>query len=152
MNVPGARSIQVAEVTTGKPLMTWPNGWLNANYSLALDPKAAIIAAVYRLPPVLAILDSAHGDRRQTLSTCGDADDVFFDHNRRRIYVICGSGDVDVFEASAKGYARRDRIKSRDGARTGFFSPQLDRLFVAARAAGDQPAAILVYRPNPAGR
>ena len=150
VNVPGARSIHVLDLTSGKELASWPNGWLNANYSLALDPKAAIIAAVYRLPATLAIIDLATGARRQTIGGCGDTDDVFFDHPRKRIYVICGSGVVDVFEASAKGYSRLAETPTRGGARTGFFAPQLDRLFVAARAQpGSRDAAILVYRPAP---
>jgi hypothetical protein len=101
-------------------------------------------------PPTLAILDVATGARRQTAATCADADDVFFDHKRRRIYVICGSGAVDVFETAARDYGRLARIPSRNGARTGFFAPQLDRLFLAARAeGGSRDAAILVFRPAP---
>ena len=150
VNVPGARSIHVLDLATGRQLAVWPNGWLNSNYSLALDPKAALIAAVYRLPSTLAIIDIGTGARRQTAATCGDADDVFFDHARRRIYVICGSGAVDVFGADAKGYSRLAHVPSRNGARTGFFAPQLNRLFVAARApAGSRDAAILVFRPAP---
>jgi hypothetical protein len=107
-------------------------------------------SVVYRLPPTLAILDAATGARRQTAATCADADDVFFDRRRSRIYVICGSGAVDVFAAAEGGYGRLARIPSRNGARTGFFAPQLDRLFVAARAAGgSRDAAILVFRPAP---
>jgi hypothetical protein len=150
VNVPGGRGIHVLDVATGRELAIWPNGWLNANYSLALDPPAALIAVVYRFPPMLAILDVGAGARRQAAATCADADDVFFDHKRRRIYVICGSGAVDVFEAATKDYAHLARIPSRDGARTGFFAPQLDRLFVAARARGEaRDAAILVFRPAP---
>lgn len=150
VNVPGARGVHVLDVTTGRELAAWPNGWLNANYSLALDPPAARIAVVYRLPAMLAILDVGTGARRQTAATCGDADDVFFDHKRGRIYVICGGGAVDVFEAAAKGYAHLARIPTREGARTGFFAPALDRLFVAARAGGAaRDAAILVFRPAP---
>jgi DNA-binding beta-propeller fold protein YncE len=150
VNVPGARGIHALDVTTGRELTAWPNGWLNSNYPLALDSAAGRIAVVYRLPPTLAILDVAGGARRQTAATCADADDVFFDDPRRRIYVICGSGAVDVFGASSKGYARLARIPSRSGARTGLFAPQLDRLFVAARAlSGSRDAAILVFRPEP---
>ena len=30
--------------------------------------------------------------------TCGDADDVFFDAKRRRVYVSCGDGTVDAWQ------------------------------------------------------
>jgi hypothetical protein len=35
------------------------------------------------------------------------------------------------------------------GARTSLFVPELDRLFVAARANASEPAAIWVFRPTP---
>jgi len=150
VNVPGARGVHVLDLAAGRQVAVWPNGWLSANYPLALDPKAGVIATVYRLPPTLAILDLATGARRQAISTCADADDVFVDAPRHRIYVICGSGAIDVLEASAKGYAPVARVATRPGARTGVFAPQLDRLFVAARAqAGSRDAAILVFRPAP---
>ena len=149
VNLPDAGRIDVVDLTSGKRLATWPNGWLKFNFALALDPPAGTLVAVYRFPTRLALYDIATGARRQTLDTCADADDLFFDHQRKRLYVICGSGVVDVFGAAASGYLRLDRIQSRGGARTGFFAPQLDRLFVAARSAGSTPAAILVFRPGP---
>ena len=148
VNLPDAGRIDVVDLTSGKRLATWPNGWLKFNFALALDAPAGTLAAVYRFPTRLALYDIATGARRQTLDTCADADDLFFDHQRKRLYVICGSGVVDVFGAAASGYLRLDRIQSRGGARTGFFAPQLDRLFVAARSAGSTPAAILVFRPD----
>jgi hypothetical protein len=86
------------------------------------------------------------GDERQALRTCGDADDLFFDAARYRIYVACGEGQVDVFEVR-KGFAHLAQVASRSGARTGPWAPELDLLFVAARAQrGD--AAILVFGPR----
>ena len=32
--------------------------------------------------------------------TCGDSDDVFFDAKRKRVYVGCGAGFIDVFDAA----------------------------------------------------
>ncbi|HUC71312.1 MAG TPA: hypothetical protein VMS01_08990, partial [Stellaceae bacterium] len=75
----------------------------------------------------------------------------FFDPKRRRIYVSCGAGFVDVFEAGATGaYARLSRVETAAGARTSLFVPKFDRLFVAARAGLlRSEAAILVLRPVP---
>lgn len=80
---------------------------------------------------------------------CGDADDVFFDPRRLRIYVSCGSGYV-VFEGNGSLYRAGARIATAAGARTSLFVPQLDRLIVAERAGllGSE-AALLVFRPNP---
>ena len=85
------------------------------------------------------------------IETCGDADDVFFDNARQRIYVSCGAGSVDVFQQGATGYRLLGRVKSSSGARTSLFVPELDRLFVAARAGYfglGSDAAILVFRPQ----
>ena len=79
--------------------------------------------------------------------TCGDADDVFVDPKRRRVYVSCGEGVVDVLEPGETGYRRVARVPTVSGARTSLFVPELDRLFVAVRAASHEPAAIWVFRP-----
>jgi hypothetical protein len=81
------------------------------------------------------------------LETCGDADDVFVDRKRRRVYVSCGEGAVDVLEAGEAGYRRLGRVPTVSGARTSLFVPETDRLFVAVRATSHEPAAIWVFRP-----
>jgi hypothetical protein len=84
------------------------------------------------------------------LPTCDDADDLFFDDKRRRIYISCGSGAIEVFEQAGDKYAPSAQIETRPGARTSLFVPALDRLFVAAPAGSrGQGAALLVYRPAP---
>ena len=83
------------------------------------------------------------------LETCGDADDVFVDAKRHRVYVTCGAGSVDVFEPEANSYRRIARIPTIEGARTALFIPELDRLIVAARAAASVPASLWVFRPIP---
>jgi hypothetical protein len=55
---------------------------------------------------------------------------------------------IDVFEVAGDGYKRLAQIPSAPGARTSLFVPELDRLFVAARASARRPAAILVFKPN----
>jgi hypothetical protein len=83
------------------------------------------------------------------LETCGDADDVFVDAKRRRVYVSCGEGGVDVLEQREAGYVRLARVPTVSGARTSLFVPELDRLYVAVRARVNEPAAIWVFRPAP---
>jgi hypothetical protein len=72
---------------------------------------------------------------------------VFVDRKRRRVYVSCGEGAVDVVEAGEAGYRRLGRVATVSGARTSLFVPELDRLFVAVRATSHEPAAIWVFRP-----
>jgi len=92
-------------------------------------------------------LSSQDGHVAAKIETCGDADDVFVDRKRRRVYVSCGEGVIDVLESGEAGYRRVARVPTVSGARTSLFVPELDRLFVAARAGSNEPAAIWVFRP-----
>jgi hypothetical protein len=77
----------------------------------------------------------------------GDTDDVFFDAERKRVYVICGEGRVDAFrQDDADHYSQIGTVTTAARARTGLFVPEEGRLYVAAPATGKAPARILVYR------
>lgn len=147
VNLPGAGKIAVTDLATATVASLRPAAYA-ANYPMLFDPAASSVSVVYRLPSHLVISDAETGKTRQDIDTCGDSDDLFLDAPRHRIYVSCGSGDIDVLEASADSYKRAARIKTRSGARTSLFVPELDRLYVAARADGSYPAAILVFRPE----
>jgi hypothetical protein len=84
-----------------------------------------------------------------SIDLCGDADDVFVDAKRHRAYVSCGQGFIDVFDTNDPGYRRSARIPTVSGARTSYFVPSIDRLFLAAPATSTEPAAIWVFRAAP---
>jgi hypothetical protein len=116
---------------------------------MALDRDAHRVLVVFRRPPILMALSGRDGQVVAKVATCGDADDVFADAQRHRVYVSCGEGAVDVLEQMKEGYRRLARVPTVPGARTSLFSPERDRLFVAVRARGSEPAAIWVFRPVP---
>ncbi len=117
---------------------------------MALDETQGVLATAFWDPARLVLLDTASGAVKANVGTCSDADDVFFDAKRRRIYVSCGEGLVDVLQGDAAGYHALARIPTRSGARTSLFVPELDRLFVAARAGLlGSDAALFVFRPGP---
>jgi hypothetical protein len=148
VNLPQAGALAAIDLAQGRELARWRNPGAHFNFPLALDSEAGVIAVVYRLPAKLVLFRTASGQVEQKLDTCGDADDLFFDRARKRLYVICGGGAVDVFGMARAGYSPAGRISTRGGARTGVFSPQLDRLYVAVRASGNQPAAVWAFRPH----
>jgi hypothetical protein len=92
-------------------------------------------------------LFSQDGHVAAKIEICGDADDVFADRKRHRVYVSCGEGVIDVLEPGDAGYRRLARVPTVSGARTSLFVSELDRLFVAVRAGSNEPAAIWVFRP-----
>jgi DNA-binding beta-propeller fold protein YncE len=148
VNLPDAGTIAAGDLATGQVTASWSTGLRRLNFPMAFDPASSVIAVAFRLPARLAIVDPRSGTFRQTESTCGDSDDLFFDTRRGRLYVVCGSGDVDIFASRSGTYARVGRVPTRSGARTGLFVPEEDRLYVAARRRDGEPAAILVLRPS----
>ena len=150
VNVPDARQIAVVDLSAARQTATWRVPDLTANFPLALDEAGSTVASVFRSPPRLVVLDAHNGKPTSNLVSCSDADDVFFDNRRRRLYVSCGQGSVDVWQQDGAGYRHIGSIKTASGARTSLFVPVLDRLYVAARAGFfglGSVAAILEFRP-----
>ncbi len=148
VNVPDAGEIAVVDRKAGKQVATWNTGDLRSNYPLALDDGGQVLA-VFRHPARLAVFRASDGSRLQALETCGDSDDLFVDAKRRRVYVTCGEGVVDVFARDAGGYHHIGNLTTSPGARTSLFVPELDRLYLAVRARSSSPASIWVIRPEP---
>jgi len=148
VNVPDAREIAVLDRASGKAT-TWPVRDARANFPMALEDDGQRVVAVFRRPARLIAFSAADGKVAANLESCSDADDVFADARRHRLYVSCGEGVVDVFERKGEGYARLEQIPTVSGARTSFFAPELDRLFLGVRASGGEAPAIWVFRPTP---
>ncbi|MDX8483188.1 hypothetical protein RFN28_32755 [Mesorhizobium sp. VK24D] len=149
VNVPEGHQVAVLDLRSGKLVSTWKLAGLGGNFPMALAGLGGPVAVVFRSPPKLVLLDPITGSAEQSVDTCGDADDVFFDGKRERFYVSCGDGAVDVIERGADGLRAIGRVRTSSGARTSLFVPELGRLFVATRAGWFEPqAAILVLRPS----
>ncbi len=148
VNVPDARAIEAADLGGGAP-RSLPTQGLRSNFPMAVDAAAHRVLAVFRSPPMLLALSTQDGRVLAGIPTCGDADDVFVDAKRRRVYVSCGDGLIDVLEARDSGYRSIAHVPTASGARTSLFAPELDRLYVAVRARGTEPAAIWAFRPAP---
>jgi DNA-binding beta-propeller fold protein YncE len=147
VNLPNARGIAVVDLSSSKVTAIWPVGGASANFPMALDSESSHVLAVFRNPPKLGVFDNRDGSIVRMVDTCGDADDLFLDAKRHRVYVSCGAGVIDIFDA--RSYERVSRIPTVSGARTSLLVPELDRLFLAVRAAGSSPATIWVLRPEP---
>jgi DNA-binding beta-propeller fold protein YncE len=118
------------------------------NYPMSLDDRGHRMFVGARSPARLLVFDTTTLQRVAAVTCVGDTDDLYYDARRDRVYVIGGQGYVDVFDASPAGhYARLAHIATRAGARTGFWSSDLDRLFVASPQGGGQPATIEVLAP-----
>jgi YVTN family beta-propeller protein len=144
VNLPDAKAIAVIDPVTRKAA-NWPMQ-AGGNFPMALRPAAQHVVVVFREPAKLGVFAMADGASVASPEACGDADDVFDDAKRNRVYVSCGDDFLDVFDG--KDYRRLAHIRTVTGARTSLFVPELDRLFLAVRAGGSEPAAIWVFRPD----
>jgi DNA-binding beta-propeller fold protein YncE len=147
-NVPDAREIEVVDLAAAGT-RSWPTQGAGSNFPMAIDRAAHRVLVVFRSPPMLMALSGQDGHVLASVVTCSDADDVFVDSARQRVYVSCGEGVVDVLTQGEDGCRRLARVPTIPGARTSLFVPELDRLFVAVRARWNEPAAIWVFRPTP---
>jgi DNA-binding beta-propeller fold protein YncE len=148
VNLPDAQSIVVFDSEGVGTVSSWSTGTDRGNFGMTLDSENGRVLVVFRDPPKLSARDMRTGRVTVERDTCADVDDVFVDAKRRRVYVTCGDGFIDVLDASAD-YARLGRIATRPGARTSLYIAGLDRLAVAARESAGGPAELWIYRPSP---
>jgi hypothetical protein len=148
-NVPDAKQIAVIDRDKRSLLQTWPIEKFQSNFPMALDEANHRLFIGCRKPKRLVVLDTETGKPIADLGISGDTDDLFYDAPRKRLYISCGEGFIDVVEQSSPDkYLRRAQIPSAAGARTSFFSPDLDRYYLAVPERESQKAEIRVYQPH----
>ena len=149
VNVPGAREVAVVDRHKDAVIARWKTDWAFANYPLAFDETNHRLFVGCRLPAKIVVLNSDSGAAVTSFKIDGDADDVFYDGTRHRLYAICGDGAVDVIEQIDRDtYKTSARMPTAAGARTGLFVPERHALFVAVPQLGTQGAEILRYQVN----
>ena len=147
VNVPNSRQVAVVDRDKGEVVAKWKTDLAFANFPMALDEANHRLFVGCRLPSKLVVLNTDSGDVIAKVDISGDADDVFYDSKRNRIYAICGAGKIDIIkQADPNTYKALTKVDTANGARTGFFSPERDMLFVALPHRGLQQAEIRCYQ------
>lgn len=149
VNVPSAHAVVVVDLEARRAVARWPTPQASANFPMALDVQGRRLFVGARSPAVLLVYDLETGNVVARLPIGGDTDDVYFDVQRKRLYVICGAGKVDVFrQQSPDKYVVEQSVDTSARARTGLFVPEEARLYVAVPASAKSPARLLAYRVN----
>jgi hypothetical protein len=146
-NVPQSREVAIVDLVSQRQIASWPTKPLSANFPLALDEAHSILLIVFRQPATLVALATENGSVRSSLKTCGDADDVFIDHRRKRAYVSCGEGFIGIYSLEGQTLARIAEIPTAPGARTSLFVPERGRLYLAVPKTSAGAARIQIYTP-----
>jgi DNA-binding beta-propeller fold protein YncE len=146
VNVPSAAQIAVVDRSKKLVIGNWNIREKSANFPMALDEANHRLFVATRKPASLLIFDTEAGTRTTDLPIAGDADDLFYDARRKRLYVICGDGVVDIVQQKdADHYERAGEVRTARGARTGLFVPSRDALYVAVPVHAGGPAEIRVF-------
>jgi DNA-binding beta-propeller fold protein YncE len=150
INVPAIQAVVVADVERRQIVGTWKLRNARGNFPMALDGAFHLLLVGARDPSQLVGFDTQSGRVAFTIPIDGDPDDIHIDSQRRRAYVSCGAGYLDVLERTDSGqYQSMKKIATAPGARTSLFVSEMRRLFLAVPHRGQQEAGIWVYAVQP---
>jgi hypothetical protein len=132
VNVPSAREVCVVDRRRAAVISHWPLKDVRSNFPTALDEKNHRLFVGCRSPARLVVLDTESGGAVASLDCAGDADDLFYEPARRRVYLSGGEGRLDVFEqADPDHYRLISQTPTAGGARTSLLAPQSGSIYVA---------------------
>jgi DNA-binding beta-propeller fold protein YncE len=148
VNLPELKQIAVINRNT-RAISRW-SLTLEHNFPMALDEADHRLFVVTHEPARLAIFDTNSGRLVASLPCVQDADDLYYDSVRKRIYAPGGEGYISVFQQQdADHYQLLAKVPSALGARTaGYFGKGrkgFDRFFLAVPARADHGAEMWIY-------
>jgi len=147
-----ASRLQVIDTDKRQVVSTWPITSQRPG-DAAFDESTSRLFIGTRTPAEMIAMDSKSGKEVAHLPTAEGMDGVYFDAGRKWIFI---SGGRDLPVGFAYVYQQKDadhyetigKIPTRGGAGTSFWSPELNRYYVASPATEKQEAVILVYAPQ----
>ncbi len=117
------------------------------NFPMALDSDHHRLFVGYRVPSRLKVFDSRTMKTVTTLKIDRDADDIYYDSQKKQIYISCGGGYLEVIRQETPDiYKLQARIKTAEGARTSLYVPQQKQLYLAVPKSGNNSAQIRIYQ------
>ena len=149
VNVPEANHVAVVDRKKQAVIATWPVEAAKGNIPMGFD-RARHRLFIGCEPGKLAVLDSSNGKQVAVLDIAPEPDGVYYDAQRRLIYISCGDGSLDVVrQTDADHYEFAGRVPTAKGAATSLFVPERNQLFLAVPQRDGQTAELRVYSTNP---
>jgi YVTN family beta-propeller protein len=120
-------------------------------YPMALDEANHRVFIGCRDKAAVLVMDSESGNPITSVAIPADIDDLFYDARRKRLYASCGEGFLAVLrQRDADSYELLEKITTAKLARTCFFDPTSDRLYLGVpRQEGQAGPQIRVYAVLP---
>jgi len=148
VNLPDLKQIAVINRST-QAITRWPFS-IEQNFPMALDEAGHRLFVVTHQPARLAIFNTQSGKLVASLPCVQEADEVYFDSARKRLYIPGAEAYISVFqEKDPDHYLPIAKIPSALGARTaGYFGKGkkgFDRFFLAVPARSASAAEMWIY-------
>jgi len=148
VNLPDKNVIEVVSLSSAKPVANWSVTEAKRNVPMAFDHSHQRLFVACE-PGKFIIYSTETGKSIESINISKDADGIYYDENRKRIYISCGEGSINVIEQKdADHYNLLQNISTAKGAGTSLFSPQLDKYILAVPQSSNQTAEIRVYQPK----
>jgi hypothetical protein len=144
VNVPDANQIEVIDPKSSEVIAKWKTEY-NANFPMAIDESSHIIFIGYRHPAKLVAIDENTGKTIAVADLIGDADDLYYDSQSKKIYASGGSGAINIYLFEKSAFKLIANIATRPGARTSMLIPSMNIFILAERATGNEGAQLSVY-------
>ncbi len=98
VNIAESAEVVVIDGASHTQAASWKLMGAKDNVPLTYDAEHEVLFVACRTPARLLVLDANSGRELADLPSHDGADDVFYDPELHRIYLIAGSGAIDVYE------------------------------------------------------
>jgi hypothetical protein len=113
---------------------------------MALDEANHRLFIGCRRPTKALVFDTASGKEIGSFDIVGDTDDLFYDAQRKRLYVSGGEGFLDTIQDSGNNqFSRLAHLPTAAGARTSLFVADQNRVYLAVPHRGLLNAEVRVF-------
>lgn len=146
VNLADDSQVAVIDTATNEVSQKWPVSKARENVPMAYIKAEKLLLLGCRAPGNLILMDATTGKELDSLPASTGADDLFYEPDSHRAYLITGSGHVDVYQidAATKVHAV-GTVATGAGAKTGFLIPTRHLLYIAVPSTAEQPAKLQVY-------
>lgn len=146
VNVADSAEIAIVDGHTHAIVDHWKLTRAKDNVPLAYDAGHQVLFVGCRTPSRLLVLDGNSGKEMADLPADGDADDLFYDDALHRVYLIAGTGAIDVYEIDSPSKVRSLGVTHTAArAKTGLFVPSQHALYVGVPGSAGKPSEIRMY-------
>jgi DNA-binding beta-propeller fold protein YncE len=146
VNVADSAEVAAIDGATHTVSASWKITRAKDNVPVAFDAQHNLLFVACRTPGRLVVLDGESGKELSDLPANNGADDLFYDAEAHRVYLVAGEGAIDSYQVDADKAVRAIGVThTAAGAKTGLLVPSQHALYVGVVASSGKEAEIRVY-------